>query len=264
MKRHFRLLFIGDIVGPTGCALVKTLVPALRKDLRLDAVIANAENSAENGLGTTPEIAMDLLSVVDFLTLGDHAFDRSELLSFLDTDARIIRPANFEKPIAGRGWGCFDAAGFRVGVVNLLGSAFMRPNVTSLRKTVDQALRDLQAARASVIIVEMHAEATSQKQAMGWLLAGRVTAVLGTHTHTPTADLRILPGGTAFISDVGMAGGSDSIIGFKKDSLWQSQGITPFEGPQPADWPGRLDAVLIETEAATGQALSAERITREI
>jgi metallophosphoesterase (TIGR00282 family) len=202
MKQNFRLLFIGDIVGPTGRGAVKALVPALRKDLRLDAVIANAENSAENGLGTTPEVAKDLLSVVDFLTFGDHTFDRAELFPFLDADARIIRPANFATPIAGRGWGLFEVAGVRIGVVNLLGRAFMRPQGTSLRKASEQALQKLQAAGAGVIVVDMHAEATSEKQALGWLLAGRVTAILGTHTHTPTADLRILPGGTAFVSDV--------------------------------------------------------------
>jgi 2',3'-cyclic-nucleotide 2'-phosphodiesterase len=264
MKKTFRLLFIGDIIGPTGCAAVKALVPVLRKDLCLDAVIANAENSAENGLGTTPEVATDLLSVVDFLTLGDHAFDLEELTPFLDADVLIIRPANFETPIAGRGWGFFEVAGVRVGVVSLVGKAFMRPKATSLHKAADQALQEFQAAGVNVIVVDMHAEATSEKQAMGWLLAGRVAAVLGTHTHTPTADLRVLPGGTAYMSDVGMAGGSDSIIGFRKDFLQRPHGDTSIERPGPAEGPARLDAVLIEVDSASGQALSAERVTREI
>ena len=264
MKRNLRLLFIGDIVGPNGCAAVRTLVPALRKDLRLDAVIANAENSAENGLGTTPEVATDLLSVVDFLTFGDHAFDRAELLPFFGTEARIIRPANFEMPVAGRGWGVFEAAGVRIGVVNVLGRVFMRPGVTSLYRAAEKALQELGAEGVVVIVLDMHAEATSEKQAMGWLLAGRVTAVLGTHTHTPTADLRILPGGTAYISDVGMAGGSDSVIGFRKDLPRQSRGERPVVWPQPAEGPARLDGVLIEADAATGKALRAERVTREI
>ncbi len=264
MKQPFRLLFIGDIVGPTGCAAVKELVPKLRKDLCLGAVIANAENSAEHGFGTTPEVAIALLSVLDFLTLGDHAFDLATLTPFLDADARIIRPANFERPIAGRGWGLFEATGVRVGVLNLMGRVFMRPGVTSLRRAADQALQKLQAAGATMIVVDMHAEATSEKQAMGRFLAGRVTAVLGTHTHAPTADLRVLPGGTAYVSDVGMAGASDSIIGFKKDVLRRSQGDTPVKPPQPAEGPARLDAVLIEADRASGRALSAERVTREM
>jgi 2',3'-cyclic-nucleotide 2'-phosphodiesterase len=263
MKKLLRLLFIGDVIGSTGCAAVKALVPMLRKELRLDAAIANAENSAEDGLGATPEAAMALLSVLDFVTLGDHAFDRAELTPFLDADTRIIRPANFETPSAGRGWGSFKVAGVRVGVVSLLGRVFMRPSVTPLHKAADQAFQELQALGATVIVVDMHAEATSEKQAMGWLLAGRVAALLGTHTHTPTADLRVLPGGTAYVSDVGMAGGSDSIIGFRKDFLRRSHGENPVERPKPADGPARLDAVLIEADPASGRALSAERVTRE-
>ena len=219
---------------------------------------------AESGLGTTAEVARDLLSVVDFLTLGDHSLDRAELYPFLEANSQIIRPTNFDAPVAGRGWGIFEAAGLRAGVVSLLGRAFMRPRVTSLRSSINQALRDLQAAGAIVIVVDMHAEATSEKQAMGWLLAGRVTAVLGTHTHTPTADLQILPGGTAFVSDVGMTGGSDSIIGFKKDFLGRPHGDTPVEPPQPAHGPARLDAVLIEADPSSGRALTAERVTREV
>jgi 2',3'-cyclic-nucleotide 2'-phosphodiesterase len=139
----------------------------------------------------------------------------------------------------------------------------MRPRVTSLHLAADQALRELQAAKATVIVVDLHAEATSEKQAMGWLLAGRVAAVLGTHTHTPTADLRILPGGTAYMSDVGMTGGSDGIIGFSKDFLRRSHGDTSVT-PRPADGPARLDAVLIEADPVSGQTLSTERVTRDI
>ncbi len=264
MKRPFRLLFIGDIVGTAGCAAVKTLVPELRKDLHLDAVIANAENSAENGFGTTPEVARSLLSVVDFLTLGDHAFDQPEIVQFLDTDNRIIRPANLETPIAGRGWGCVDASGVRVGVVNLLGKAFMRSRVTSPYVTADLAVTELRAAEAHFVVLDMHAEATSEKQAMGWHLAGRVAAVLGTHTHTPTADLRVLPGGTAYMSDVGMVGGSDSVIGFGKDFLRLLQGDALVRPLRPAQGPSRLDGVLIEVDSASAQALRAERVTREV
>ncbi len=264
MKQAFRLLFLGDIIGPAGCVAVRSLVPALRKELQLDAVIANAENSADNGFGTTPQIATALLSVVDFLTLGDHAFDQAEIVPFLDEDARIIRPANFETPMAGRGWGLFEAAGVRVGVVNLLGKVFMRPRVTSPYDAADQAVEELKAAGANLILVDMQAEATSEKQAMGWHLAGRVAAVLGTHTHTPTADLRVLPGGTAYISDVGMTGGSDSIIGYDKGFLQLLRGDKSVGPPRPAEGPVRLDGVLIEVHPASGRALAIEQVRREV
>jgi metallophosphoesterase (TIGR00282 family) len=264
MKQPFRLLFIGDIIGPTGRAAVESLVPGLRKELQLDVVIANAENSADNGFGTTPEIATALLSVVDFLTLGDHAFDRDEISPFLEQDSRIIRPANFETPMPGRGWGIFEAAGVQVGVVNLLGKVFMRPRVTSPYDGADQAVQKLKEAGANLIVVDMQAEATSEKQAMGWHLAGRVAAVLGTHTHTPTADVRILPGGTAYISDVGMTGGSESIIGYHKEFLQLLRGDKSVGPPRPAEGPARLDGVLLEVNSENGQSLTIQQVRREV
>lgn len=263
MKHPFRLLFLGDIIGPTGRAAILAQVPLMRKELQLDAVIANAENSAEHGFGTTPEIAGSLLSVVDFLTLGDHAFDLPEIRPFLEQDQRIIRPANFEETLPGLGWGMFEAAGVRVGVVNLLGKVFMRPRVTSPYAAADEAVEALKAAGANLIVVDMQAEATSEKQAMGWHLAGRVAAVLGTHTHTPTSDLRVLPGGTAYMSDVGMSGGSDSIIGYNKDFLQLLKGDKSVGPPRPAEGPARLDGVLIEVNPENGQALAVQQVTRE-
>ena len=264
MDQPFRLLFIGDVIGPVGRAAILALVPGLRRDLALDAVIANGENSADNAFGITAQIAESLLSVVDFLTLGDHAFDQAEIGPFLDREPRIIRPANFADPQPGRGWGVFEAAGVRVGVVNLLGKVFMRPRVTSYYDAADQAVQELEAAGAEIIAVDLQAEATSEKQALGWHLAGRVAAVLGTHTHTPTADLRVLPGGTAFVSDVGMTGGSDSIIGYSKTFLQFMKGDKSVGPPRPAEeGPARLDAILIEIDRATGRAITAQRIVRE-
>jgi 2',3'-cyclic-nucleotide 2'-phosphodiesterase len=265
MGSIFRLLFIGDVIGPVGCAAIEALVPELRRELQLDAVIANGENSADNGFGVTEQTVAALLSVVDFLTLGDHAFDQQGSDVLLERETRIIRPANFATPVQGRGWGMFEAAGVRVGVANLLGRLFMRPQVTSPFEAAIQVVSELEAAKADFILVDMQAEATSEKQALGWLLAGRVAAVVGTHTHTATADLRVLPGGTAYVSDVGMTGGRDTIIGFNKERFLKIfTGEKPSGPPGPAEeGPARLDAVLIEVDVGSGRAVSIERVYRE-
>jgi 2',3'-cyclic-nucleotide 2'-phosphodiesterase len=264
MEKLFRLLFIGDVILPASCSAVQALVPELRRELRLDAVIANGENSAASGFGITAETAATLLSVVDFITLGDHAFDQEGTGTLLEQESRIIRPANFEAQLPGRGWGIFETAGVRVGVANFLGQLFMRPKVTSPFAAADQVVSDLKAAGANLIVIDMQAEATSEKQAMGWHLAGRATAVLGTHTHTPTADLRILPGGTAYVSDVGMTGGTNGVIGFNKDFFARLfAGEKPSGGPQQAEGPLCIDAILIEADAQTGQAVAIERIVKE-
>src|SRR3954464_5117375 len=184
----FRLLFIGDVVGEAGCAAVQTLVPALRRELGLDAVVANGENSAPGGRGITQEACSGLLSVVDFLTLGNHAFDADGGGRFLNWEPRIVRPANLESDSPGYGWGAFEVGGVRIGVVNLQGRVFMKHGPHSPFEAADRAIEELEAAGADLILVDMHAEATSEKQAMGYHLAGRVQAVVGTHTHIPTAD----------------------------------------------------------------------------
>ncbi len=264
MKKLFRLLFIGDVILPASCIAVQALVPELRRELRFDAVIANGENSAGSGFGITAQTAAALLSVVDFVTLGDHAFDQEGTGELLEQEPRIIRPANFEESLPGRGWGVFEAAGVRVGVANLLGRLFMRPKVTSPFAAADQVISELKAAGADLIIVDMQAEATSEKQAMGWHVAGRATAMLGTHTHIPTADLRILPGGTAYVTDVGMAGGTNGVIGFSKDFFSRLfSGEKPSGPPQGAAGPIRIDAILIEADPQSGQAVTAERISKE-
>ena len=264
MSKALRLLFIADVVGPTGCRAIQAFVPELRRDLALDAVIVNGENSADNGFGITERTAALLLSVADFVTLGDHTFDQPGIGSFLDREPRIIRPANWEGDVAGRRWGIFEAGGTRVGVLNLVGKLFMRPPARSPFEEAETAVRELRAAGATAILMDFQAEATSEKQKMGWFFAGRVTAVLGTHTHVPTADLRLLPGGTAYVSDVGMTGGRDSIIGFSIDGiLGRPQGDTPASPPPPASGPAHLDAIFIEVDVASGHAIRAERIVKE-
>ncbi len=257
----FRLLFIGDVVGEAGCAAVRALVPALRRELGLSAVVANGENSAPEGRGITAQSGSALLSVVDFLTLGDHAFDAEGEEEYLDREPRVVRPANLDEDQPGRGWGTFEAGGVRVGVANVQGRLFMQEVSRSPFEAADQAVADLEASGADLVLVDMHAEATSEKQAMGYHLAGRAQAVVGTHTHVPTADARILSGGTAYVTDAGMTGGTESIIGFNKKDfleffLGRGSGVGVSEGP------ASLSAVVIEVEVENRQAISIERVHR--
>ncbi len=235
------------------------LVPILREELRLDAVIANGENSA-GGFGITKETGAALLSAVDFLTLGDHAFDREGAGGYMERERRLVRPANLEERLPGRGWALFEASRVRVGVISVQGRVFMSAP-SSPFEAADRAVEWLQGAGAELILLDFHAEATSEKQAMGWHLSGRVTAVVGTHTHVPTADLRILPGGTAYVTDVGMTGARDGVIGFDRDG-WLDLFLR--DRPLEAKSDGgtiRLDAVLLESEG--GRATGAQRIFRE-
>src|ERR671916_77844 len=184
----FRLLFIGDVVGEAGCDAVRALVPALRRELELDAVIVNAENSAPSGRGITASSGSDLLSVADFLTLGNHAFDAQGSERFLDETDRVVRPANFGEKDPGLGLGIFEAGGVTVGVTNVLGRVFVERTRLSPFEAADLAVEELKARGADLVLVDSHAEATSEKQALGHYHDGRAHAVFGTHTHVPTAD----------------------------------------------------------------------------
>jgi len=211
-----RILFLGDVVGKPGRQAIRSLLPRLIHREGLSLVIANCENVAA-GAGVDPHGALDLLDAgVDVLTSGNHVWRRKEVIEFIDSDRRLVRPANFPAAVPGRGWTVSETAdGTPVGVVNLIGRVFM-DSVDCPFQTIEMLLPELRA-RARVIIVDMHGEATSEKGAMGWFLAGKVSAVLGSHTHVQTADERVLPGGTAYITDVGMCGPVDSVIGVKKE-----------------------------------------------
>jgi metallophosphoesterase (TIGR00282 family) len=211
----FRLLFVGDVVGPAGCSAALDLVPKLREELRLDAVVANAENSAPSGRGITKDSGTALLTVADFLTLGNHAFDAEGYEEFLGGEKKVARPANFGGSLPGRGWGIFEVDG--VGVVNVLGLVFVDRTSVSPFEAADRAVSELETLGADLVLVDAHAEATSEKQALGYHLAGRAQAVLG--THVPTADATVLPGGTAYATDVGMTGCEESIIGFDREGF---------------------------------------------
>ena len=259
----FRLLFVGDVVGPSGCAAALDLIPGLRRDLALDAVVVNAENSAPSGRGISAQSGAALLEVADFLTLGNHSFDEKGHEGFLENEKRVVRPANFDGHHPGRGWGTFEAGGARVGVVNVLGRVFIDRTRTSAFEAADEALADLEG-RADIVLVDSHAEATGEKQALGYHLTGRAQAVLGTHTHVPTADASILPGGTAYASDVGMTGCRESVIGFDRDDFL---GLFVPNGRRgihvETRGPVVLNAALVEFDPGARRAVGIEPVRRE-
>ena len=255
-----KILFIGDIVGSPGRAAVKALVPGLRQRESIDVVIANAENSA-GGSGITPRTARDLFqSGCDILSSGDHIWRRHEVIELLQKDARILRPANFPKTTPGHGHAVVtSAAGVKVGAVCLLGRVFVDAMVDSPFLVIQEELKALNA-ETPIVIVDMHAEATSEKVAMGWYLDGQVTAVFGTHTHIQTADERILPKGTAYITDVGMTGPYDSVIGRDKGKIIERYLTGMPVRFEMASGDVQLCGALIEVDEKTGRALSIKRI----
>lgn len=259
----FRLLFIGDVVGEAGCAAVHALAPTLRRELELDAIVANGENSAPSGRGITPQSGSTLLSVVDFVTLGNHAFDAQGGREYLGREQRVIRPANMKADLPGRGWGTFEAGDVRVGIANVQGRVFMRETPRSPFEAADEAVTELEASEVDVILVDMHAEATSEKQAMGYHLEGRLQALVGTHTHVPTADAQILQGGTAYVTDVGMTGSMSGIIGLSKEDF-----MDLFLGRKPphigvSEGSAALNAVIIEVDVECRRARGIERVYKE-
>ncbi len=210
-----KLLFVGDVVGGIGRRTVRALLPELRERHQPDFVVVNGENAA-GGLGITPRVADELLDLgADAITLGNHAYRHREVYGYLDDQPRIVRPANYLRSQPGRGSCVVERNGIRLGILNLSGNVFMSAGRPAFVE-VDSALRELDG-RVDHLVVDMHAEATSEKIGMGWHLDGRVTAVIGTHTHVPTADARVLHGGTAYITDVGMTGARGGVIGVDRD-----------------------------------------------
>jgi metallophosphoesterase (TIGR00282 family) len=254
-----RILFIGDIVGKPGVRLVQQAVPALRAAGRVDFVIANAENAAANGSGCTPADYRRLRDAgVDLVTLGDHVYKKAEIISTLEQEARICKPANLPPAAPGKEIALGTAAdGTAVAAISLLGRTFMRP-ADDPYVAADRVLARL-AGVAQIVIVDMHAEATADKYLMAHYLNGRVSAVIGTHTHVPTADEQILPGGTAFICDVGMTGPYASILGRRVDRVL---GVSVTAVPAPfevATDDVRLGGAIIEVDSGTGRATHIER-----
>jgi len=251
-----RILFVGDIVGRSGRAIVHERLPNLVRDWKLDLVVANAENAA-GGFGISETIYRELLDVgIDVITLGNHAWDQKEALVFIERAPRLIRPVNYPTGTPGRGAAVIEAKnGARVLVVNAMGRIFMDP-LDDPFPAVERELAACPLGRgADAIIVDFHGEATSEKQAMGYFCDGRASLVVGTHTHVPTADLRILSAGTAYISDAGMTGDFDSIIGMaKEEPLQRFLRRIPAARFEPASGPATLCAVALETDPVNGLA----------
>lgn len=251
-----KILFIGDIVGKPARNYLKELIPSLRKELNLDFVIANGENAA-GGSSITPDTAKDIFQAgIDVVTSGDHIFKKKESREVMK-EYDVLRPLNYGELASGRGYLIKTSGKKTIGVVNLVGRVFMNP-VDCPFKSIRAVLEDIKR-QTKAIIVDMHAEATSEKLAMGYFLAGKVSAVVGTHTHIPTADARIIDDYTAYVTDVGMTGSFDSVLGREKHQI-----IERFISNMPvrfnlAQGDVRMQAVCIEIDDDTGRALSIER-----
>jgi len=255
-----KILFIGDIVGKPGRRAVKELLPGLIGSRDIDLVIANCENAAA-GFGVTRDIVEELFEAhIDVLTSGNHIWDKKEVLDFIDDYETLLRPANYPSVVPGAGSVLMPTpAGDYIGILNLAGRIFMHPIDCPFVTARNEVAR--LKTRTNVIIVDIHAEATSEKKALGWYLDGEVSAVLGTHTHVQTADNEVLPKGTAYISDAGMTGPFDSVIGIKKEMI-----IERFLNSMPnrfdvAKGDIRLQGVLMDIDAQSGKANAIERIS---
>jgi hypothetical protein len=256
-----RILFIGDIIGNPGRRAVRELLPDLVRARQIEFVIANAENAA-GGKGLTPEVAEELFNLgIHVLTNGNHVWKNKEILKIIDRDPRVLRPANFPENagVPGRGSGVFTVSGqTKIGVLNLIGRVFMLPYECPFRV----ARREVNELRRTtpLILVDFHAEATSEKVALGWHLDGEATAVIGTHTHIPTADETVTARGTAFLTDVGMTGPYDSVIGVRKEPVIEAMLSMMPARHEPAKGDVRLCAALIDADPYTGRAQGIERI----
>ena len=252
-----KVLMIGDIVGRPGRRAVCEILPGLRRKHGIDLVIANGENAA-HGRGITPRIMQELVDAgIDVVTSGNHIWDQKEIIPYIEAEVPLLRPYNYPSGVPGRGYVVHNG----VLVVNLMGRAFMTDLDCPFR-AMDKLLEEA-SGFPRTIIVDFHAEATSEKVAMGWYLDGRVSAVLGTHIHVPTADTRLLPKGTAYVTDVGMTAATCSVIGNEIDAVL-SRFLTGMPGPLPvAEGPAVVGAVLLEFDEATGRAVKIERFDQE-
>lgn len=254
-----RILFIGDIVGKAGRRAIQGLLESVVADHEVDFVIANGENAA-GGMGLTPPIAMEILAEgVDVITSGNHIWAKKEVIPFLDEENRLLRPANYPAGVPGRGAGIFRAGnGGKIGVLNLEGRVFMKHLDCPFRigeKEVERLKQE-----TDILVIDFHAEATSEKVAMGWFMSGKVSAVLGTHTHIQTCDEKVMDGGTAYITDVGMTGPLDSVIGIRKEvALNRLLSQIPWKF-DVASGEIELQGVVVEVDVKTGKSKQIQRI----
>lgn len=255
-----KFLFIGDIVGKPGRSIIKNMLPQLKAEFNADMIIANAENAA-GGNGLTAQVANELYNDgVDFITLGNHVWDKKDIISFIDIEEKIIRPANYPPATPGKGYKIISKSNKKICIVNIQGRVYMQALECPFR-TMDIILSQI-SSQTKIVIVDVHAEATSEKMALGYYLDGRVSAVLGTHTHIQTADNKILPKGTAYITDVGMTGPYESVLGIKKENI-----IARFLTQMPnrfevATGLSQLNAVFIEVDDISGKTIKIERLQK--
>ena len=252
---EFKVLAVGDVVGGPGLERIRRSLRWLKRKTNADFVIVNGENAAV--VGITPDQAEDILDAgADVITMGNHTWSKREIVPYMDECDRILRPANYAPQVPGRGWGIYETKAGDVAVIDLIGRVSMDygpDNPFAVAEILKQV-------KAKIILVEIHAEATSEKLAMGYMLDGRVSAVWGTHTHVPTADARVLPKGTGYCTDLGMTGPQESVLGIRPDLS-----IAKFKGDLPeryrwADGPTKIEAVLFTIDSATGKCLKAERV----
>ena len=253
---EYRVLCVGDVVGGPGMERVRRSLRRLKNSLGADFVIVNGENASV--VGITPDQAEDILDAgADVITLGNHSFGKREIVHYMEDTARILRPANYAPQAPGRGWAVYESRFGDVAVIDLIGRCGMDYTPDNPFLLVEKILKKI---TAKIILVEFHAEATSEKLAMGYMLDGRVSAVWGTHTHVPTADARVLPKGTGYVTDLGMTGPRESVLGIRPELS-----IAKFRGDLTeryrwADGPTKLEGVLFTIDASTGKCLRAERI----
>lgn len=261
-----KILFFGDIVGKIGRKAMAQILPDYRKKYKSDLVIANGENLA-HGVGITMNTVEEMFEAgVDFLTGGNHIFKKRGYEEiFTQYENKIIRPANYPPGVAGRGYATLKVEGRRVVIMNLSGRVFMQEDFDDPFRGFDQIKELLKIRKNDIVVVDFHAEATSEKNAFGWYVDGRASVVFGTHTHVPTADNKVLPQGTGYITDVGMVGAKDSIIGVKKEgplNMFLTQMKSEFERPEEGI--AQINAVLVEVDEKTAKAKKIERVDEEI
>ncbi len=261
MPNKIRILFVGDIVGRPGRVAVRRFLPPLKEEFAPDFILGNAENAA-GGYGLTEAVANELFEAgFDLLTSGNHIW-RREFLPYLAKAEKVLRPANYPAGAAGKGYALLEKGEKKLGVINLEGRVFMRSLECPFRQGI--ALAERLRSNTPCILVDFHAEATSEKLALGWYLDGKISALLGTHTHVQTSDERILPQGTAYLSDVGMTGLRDSVIGMhKRQAIEMFLTQVPRKLEVPKSGPKKLEAVFLEVDSTTGKALQILRLRRE-
>lgn len=260
-----KVLCIGDIYGEPGRKAVEIFVNGMKKRGEIDFVVANAENSAD-GSGITERIAKELFqNGCDVLTCGDHVFDRRrEIEEYIKNEPRVIRPANFPKGVPGNGSCVVEHKGIKIGVIHVAGQAFMRYHFSSPFLSADEELEKIKKQEAKIIVVDMHSEATSEKVGISWYLDGRVSAVVGTHTHVQTADERVSDKGTACITDLGMSGPYDSVIGAEKELIIQRFLTQMNVKKVVAKNDVRLSGAIVSVDERTGRAVGIERIQKKV